>query len=44
MEPRSLRLGWSGIVETDWAWQFFSVETEDDGDTSVLSARGVLQT
>lgn len=43
MEPRSLRLGWSGMVDTDWQWEFFRVETEDVGDTSVWSARTVLQ-
>ena len=37
MEPRSLRLGWSGMVETDW--EFCRVDTEEEGDRSVLATR-----
>ena len=33
MEPRSLRLGWSGIVPTEL--QVSSVETDDTGEPSV---------
>ena len=33
MEPRSLRLGWSGIVPTEL--EFFSVDTEEEGEAAV---------
>ena len=33
MEPRSLRLGWSGMVPTEL--EFLNVEAEEVGDTAV---------